>query len=311
MSTEATIVDPKQAYSPTVVVIDRPTDDLVDFVAACEELRRRNVDAHEAQIELTRERLERQLAAERRQLGTGALRETARWQVFYQRRRSADQELGGMQPASQFLQDADAHDDTELYRRRERALELLLDDEAVSYARLLPEVLVDRERACRQQAKLVDDQNQLTRQLARLRGVRGLLGQRRVRQLNAELRELDRQLEEVQTTIRHQQALLDAIQAADINRQAWLAEHRATLHQGAAAVIELTRRLLALANPPGCTQPVREVDLDHPMGRDPLGPPRASNGGTSPAPAGEDARVASAAATRVAAPSPADPPGQG
>jgi hypothetical protein len=309
MTTQATIVDPQQAYPPEPVVIDRPTDDLVDFVAACEELRRRALDAYEARVELARERLERQVAAQGRQVSTAALREAARWQVVYELRRLADQELRGLHPSSQLLQDADAHDDTELYRRREQALALLLSDDAVSYVRLVPEVLADRERACRQQAILVDDQEQLNRQLAQLRGVRGLLGVRRARQLNAELAELDRQLEQVQDEIRHQQALLDAIQAADANRQMWLAEHQATLHEGAAAVLVLTRRFLALANPPGCPRPVLEVDLDHPMGRDPLAPPTA-NGADLPVPNGADARVALPAATRVAA-SPAQPPGQG
>jgi hypothetical protein len=164
--------------------------------------------------------------------------------------------------------------------------------------RLVPEVLADRERACRQQALLVDDQTQLNRQLARLGGVRGLLSHRRVRQLHADLAELDRQLLEVQGDIGRQQALLDAIHAADANRQAWLADHQTILHEGAAAVAELTLRMLALANPPGCPQPIGEVDLDHPMGHDPLTPPAPL---PVPAPA---ARVQVAAA-------PAMPPGHG
>ncbi len=273
MSTQATIVDPEQAYPPSQVVIDRPTDNLFDFVAACEELRRRALDAHQAQVDHACMTLGRQLATQGRQVSKAVLREAARWQVAYERRYTTDQELRGMHPSSQLLHDADAHDDTELYRRREQALALLVSSDADSYVHLVPEVLADRENACQQQAVLVDDQEQLNRQLGQLRGVRGLISLRRVRQLNAELGELDRQLIEVQGQIRHQQALLDAISAADDNRQEWLAEHQATLHQGAVAVIVLTRRFLALANPPGCPQPVLEVHLDHPMGRDPLPPP--------------------------------------
>ena len=295
----STIVDPQQAYPPNPVVIDRPTDDLYEFVAACEELRHRGLDAHQAQLDHARVTLGRQLAAQGRQVSAAALREAARWQVHSQRRRSADQELAGMHPAGQLLHDAEQHDDTELYRRREQALRLLLSDQAASSVRLVPEVLADREHACRQQTLLVDDQTQLNRQLARLRGVRGLLSHRRVRQLHADLAGLDRQLHEVQAEIGHLQALLDAIHAADANRQAWLADHQHELLVGAAAVTVLMRRLLALANPPGCPRPVLEVDLDHPMGHDPLTPP-ATNGAV-PAPA---ARVQVAAA-------PATPPGHG
>jgi hypothetical protein len=294
----STIVDQQQAYPPSPVVIDRPTDDLFEFVAACEELRRRVVDAHQAQVDHACVTLARQLAAEGRQVSAAALREAAHWQVVSQRRRSADEELRGIHPPRQLLHDAEQHDDTQLYRRREQALALLLSDQADSHVHLAPEVLADRESACRQQALLVDDQTQLTNELARLRGVRGLLSHRRVRQRNADLNELDRQLLEVQGEIGHQQALLDAIHAADTNRQAWLAQHQATLHQGAAAVLVLTRRLLALANPPGCPQPVLEVDLDHPMGHDPLTPPAPA---PVPAPA---ARVQVAAA-------PVMPPGHG
>src|SRR6266545_3774301 len=234
MSTQATIVDQQQTYPPSTVVTDRPTNDLFDFVAACEELRRRALDAHKAQVDHACLTLGRQLASEGRQVSKAALWEAARWQVVYEFRHSADQEL---------------------------------------------------------------------------RGVRGLISLRRVRQLNAELAELDRQLAQVQAEIRHQQALLDAIHAADTNRQTWLAKHQAMLHKGAAAVIVLTRRFLALANPPDCPRPILAVDLDHPMGHDPLAPPIA-NGGMSPAPASEDTRVVLAAAVRVPA-SPAQPQRQG
>ncbi len=299
MNAEAsTIVDPQQAYPPAPVVIDRPTDDLFEFVAACEELRRRVVDAHEAQVDHACVTLGRQLAAQGRQVSAAALGEAARWQVVSELRCSADQELRGLHPSGQLLQDAEQHDDTVLYRRREQALRLLLSDQAASPVHLVPEVLADRERACRQQALLVDDQTQLTNELARLGGVRGLLSHRRVRQLDADLAELDRLLLEVQAEIGRQQALLDAIHAADANRHAWLADHQTILHEGAAAVAVLTRRLLALANPPGCPQPVLEVDLDHPMGHDPLTPPAPL---PVPAPA---ARVQVAAA-------PATPPGHG
>ncbi len=291
----STIVDQQQAYPPGRVVLDRPTDDLFDFVAACEELRRRALDAHQAQVDHAGMTLARQLAAQGRQVPKAVLGEAARWQVADKRRRMADQELRGMHPSSQLLHDADAHDDTELYRRREHALGLLLSGEAGSSVHLAPEVLADREYARRQQAVLVDDQDQLNQQLGQLGGVRGLISGRRVRQLNAELAELDRQLAAVQSQIRHQQALLDAINAADDNRQAWLAEHQATLQQGAAAVIVLTRRFLALANPPGCPRPVLEVDLDHPMGRDPLAPP-APTPATPPSKPAAPVRVAATSA---------------
>jgi hypothetical protein len=307
-TTQAPIVDPQQAYPPTAVVIDRPTDDLADFIAACERMRSCHRDDLDAQLQRATTRLAAQ-HDRHGQLSSAALHEAARWQVVFEQRRLADQELRGMQPTAQLVQDAGAHDDAELYRRREQALRVLLSDEAVSYVRLVPQVLADRERACRQQALLVDDQTQLTSQLTRLRGARGWLIPGRVRRLNAELAELDRRLTQVQAEIARQQALLDAIHAADRNRQAWLDEHQDELLQGAAAVLVLTRRLLALANPPGCTRPVLEVDLDHPMGRDPLAPP-ATNGGPL-APNGADARVTPAAAARAAAPGPAQPPGQG
>src|SRR6266511_3063020 len=92
----STIVDPQQAYPPSPVVIDRPTDDLYEFVAACEELRRRTLDAHQAQLDHACMTLGRQLSAEGRQVSVAALREAAHWQVVSQLRRSADQELRGM-----------------------------------------------------------------------------------------------------------------------------------------------------------------------------------------------------------------------
>ncbi len=318
MSTQATIVDQQQAYPATPAGSDRPsgdlvdhirpTDDVVDYITACEEVRRRHRRDLEDQIERATTRLAHQLNRRGRRLDVGTLRQVARREVFYQQRRLADQELAGMRPATQLLQDAERHDDAELYRRREQAVALLFSEQADSYVALVPQVLADRESVCRQQALLVDEQTQLNRQLKQLRGVRGLLGVRRVRQLHAELAELDRQLTQVQAEIRHQQALLDVIQAADTKRSAWLAEHQEELLVGTAAVTVLTRRLLALANPPGCTRPVAEVDLDHPMGHDPLTPSPATNGGASPAE--EDARVALSAAARVAA-GPALPPGQG
>jgi hypothetical protein len=308
MTTHAPIVDQQQAYPPTPVVIDRPTQDTLDFITASAEIHRRHRDDLEDQVQRATTRLAHRLNRRGRRLHSGTLRQAACREVLLERRRLADQKLRGMQPTRQLPQDADQHDDTELYRRREQALAVLLDEQADSYAYLVPQVLADREHACRQQALLVDDQAQLNRQLARLGGLRGLLAHRRVRQLNAELAELDHQLAQVQAEIRHQQALLDVIQAADTTRSAWLAKHQQALHQGAAAVLVLTRRFLALANPPGCPRPVGEVDLDHPMGHDPLAPP-ATNGGASAAPAGEDAPVALPAAARVAA-NPARPPGQ-
>ncbi len=309
MTTQATIVDQQQAYPPSTVVIDRPTDDLFAFVAACQQLRRRGQEEHNAQLTQATRQLTDQLTATGRRVSAAALQQAAGWRVADQRRHQADQQLAGMHPPSRLLREADQHNDTVLYRRREQALALLLCDQAGSYADLAPQVLADRERACRQQAVLVDDQEQLNRQLARLRGLLGLLAQRRVRQLNTELRELDRQLDQVQSEIVHQQALLDAIQAADTNRQAWLAEHQDTLTVGAAAVVVLTRRLLALANPPGCPTPVSEVDLDHPMGRDPLAPP-ATNGNAPLVPVPDDTGASTAAAPIVAAGS-VEAPGQG
>jgi hypothetical protein len=309
MTTEATIVDQQQAYPPTRMVIDRPTDDTLNFIAACEEIRSRHRADLEDQIERATTRLVEQLNRQRRRLHAGTLRQAACQEVVYARRRMADQELRGMQPAGQLLQNAERHDDAELYQRREQALTVLFSEQADSYASLVPQVLADRESACRQQALLVDEQTQLNRQLGQLRWVRGLISLRRVRQLRAELSDLDRQVTGVQDQIRHQQALLDVVQAADDKRSAWLAEQQETLHQGAAAVIVLTRRFLELTNPRGCTRPIVEVDLDHPMGHDPLAP-SASNGGTAPAPAGGDARVAVPAATVVTA-DPDQPPEQG
>lgn len=316
MTSQATIVDQQQAYPPTTVVIDRPTndpvghipptDDVVDYVTACEEVRRRHRQDLEDQIERATTRLVDQLNRQRRRLHVGTLRQAARREVLYQQRRIADQELGGMQLTPQLPEDAERHDDDELYGRRERALAVLLYEEADSYADLVPQVLADRESVCRQQAMLVDEQEQLNRQLDQLRGVRGLIGLRRVRQLHTDLAELDRQLAQVQGEIRHQQALLDVIQAADTKRSAWLTKQQATLQRGAAAVTVLTRRLLALSKPSGRTRPVAEVDLDHPMGHNPLDVPAAN--GTA-APADEDARVVLAAAAQTAA-SPAPPPRQ-
>jgi len=313
MTTQATIVDPQQAYPPTQVVIDRPTDDLFAFVAACQELRRRSQEEHNAQLTQATRQLTDQLTATGRRVSAAALRQAAGWRVADQRRHQADQQLAGMHPPSRLLGEADQHHDTVLYRRREQALALLLCDQAGSSADLAPQVLADRERACRQQAVLVDDQQQLNRQLVRLRGLLGLLAQRRVRQLNTELRALDRQLDQVQGEIVHQQALLDAIQAADTNRQTWLAEQQDALAVGAAAVVVLTRRLLALANPPGCPTPVGEVNLDHPMGRDPLTPP-ATNSQALPAPIanhGSGTSTAAAPLAAAAAPLAAELSGQG
>jgi hypothetical protein len=322
MTTQATIVDQQQAYPPSQVMIDHPandrpandlaghippTDDVVDYVTACEEVRRRHRQDLEDQIEWATTRLVDQLNRQRRRLHVGTLRQAARREVLSQRRRMADQELRGMQPPPQLLEDAERHDDAELHRRREHALAVLLDEETDSYVALVPQVLADRESVCRQQALLVDEQEQLNRQLDQLRGVRGLIGVRRVRQLHAELAELDRQLTHVQGEIRHQQALLDVIQAADTKRSAWPTRQQATLQRGAAAVVVLTRRLLALANPPGCTRPASEVDLDHPMGHDPLD--MAAANGTA-APAAEDVGGV-LAATAQAAVSPAPPPRQG
>jgi hypothetical protein len=306
MTTQATIVDQQQAYPPTPVVIDRPTQDTFEFVTASAEVHRRYRQDVQDQVERATTRLVAQLNRQRRRVGAAALRQAAYRQVLLEHRRMADEELRGMQPAGQLVGDAGRQEDAELYRRREQALAVLLDEQADAYAYLVPQVLADRESACRQQAVLVDEQDQLNRQLRRLRWVRGLLGLRRVRQLHAELVELDRQLTQVQGEIAHQQALLDVIQAADTNRDAWLTRHQHTLHRGAAAVLVLTRRLLALANPPGSTRPVGEVDLDHPIGHDPLAPPPASNGGTASVPAGEHAHVALSTAQLVAA-SPAQP----
>jgi len=69
-------------------------------------------------------------------------------------------------------------------------------------------------------------------------------------------------------------------------------------------VIVLTRRLLALANPPGCTTPVASVDLDHPMGHDPLALPSTNHNGKR-----DGAGVASTSVAPVAA-GPADPHGR-
>jgi hypothetical protein len=307
MTTHATIVDQQQAYPPTPVVIDRATQDTFDFVTASAEVHRRYRQDVQDQVERAITRLVARLNRQRRRVGAAALQQAAYRQVLVEHRRMADQELRGMQPAGQLVGDAGRQEDAELYRRREQALAVLLDEQADSYVYLVPQVLADREAACRQQAVLVDEQDQLNRQLRRLRWVRGLLGLRRVRQLHAELVELDRQLTQVQGEIAHQQALLDVVQAADTNRDAWLARHQHTLQQGAAAVLVLTRRL-ALANPPGSARPVGEVDLDHPMGHNPLAPPPQSNSGTAPVPAGEHTRVTVRTARLVAASPQSDEP---
>ncbi|HZD71411.1 MAG TPA: hypothetical protein VFA45_21640 [Actinomycetes bacterium] len=288
MPTRVNIADPPRSYPPTPVIIDRPTDDLLDFIGACQELRRRLQVDLEAQVKQTTAELADQHTRHGRPGGMAALVEAARWQVYYARRRAADLELHGLHPAGRLLEEADKHEDGELYRRREAALRLLLSDEAVSYDHLAPLVLADRESACRQQTILVEDQQQLTLHLARPRGLRGLLSQRRARQLGRELRDLDHQLGEVQAEIAHQQALWDGIQAADANRAAWLAQHQPTLREGAAAVVVLTRRVLARINPPGCDRPVATVDLDHPTGDERFQPP-TTNG------SGEAARIASPA----------------
>ncbi len=277
------IADHEPSYPPTAplteVVCDRPTDDLADFLDACADLRQRVAADDQAQLDRACTTLAGQLADQGRQVARGPLVEAARWQVAFQRRRAADAELAALRPPDGLLPEAGRHGDAELYRRRERALGLLLDDEAQSYAGYVAAVLADREQACRAQALLVDEQAQATSQLRRLRGLRGLFAQRRARQLNRDLAEVDRQLGQVQATLRRQQALLDAIDTRDVDRSAWLARHRDTLLEGAAAVVALRRRLLGLANPPGCVRPVREVDLDHPMGHDPLAPPTATSPG--------------------------------
>jgi hypothetical protein len=303
MPTRVNIADPPRSYPPAPVIIDRPTDDLATFIGACQELRRRHHDDLEAQVKQATAELADRHTRNGRRGGMAALVEAARWQVYSQRRRLADAELRAMHPTGRLLQAADAHEDAELYRRREQALTLLLGEDGVSYDHLAPQVLADRERACRQQRALVDEQAQPTRQLTWLRGLLGLLGQRQARQLNQDLRELDRQLTQVQAEIAWQQALLDAIQTRDVDRGAWLTRHQTLLLEGAAAVIVLTRRLLALANPPGCTSPVITVDLDHPMGHDPFDHVTGNHDG-------DGSRVASTSVTRVAA-GPADPSRRG
>jgi hypothetical protein len=287
MTSQATIVDPQQAYPPTPVVIDRPTQDTLDFVTASAQIHRRYRDDLQDQVQRATIRLLARLKRQRRQLASGMVRQAAYQQVLLAHRRRADQELRGIHPAEQLLEDAERQDDAELYRRREQAMAVLLDDKADSYAYMAPRVLADRESACRQQTLLVDEQEQANRQLRQLRGVRGLVSQRRVRRLHAELAELDRQLTQVQGQIRHQQALLDVIQAAEANRCAWLTRHQEVLHRGAAAVIVLT-------NPPGSVQPDTEIDLDHPKGHDPLALP-ATNGAAASALVEQGARVVVAA----------------
>jgi hypothetical protein len=304
MSTQATIADHARSYPPSPVVIDRATDDLFNFVAACQELRRRYQEDLEAQVKQATAELADRHARHGRPGGMAALVQAARWQVYFQRRRLADAELRAMHPTGRLLEAADACEDAELYRRREAALTLLLGGDGISYDHLAPQVLADRERACRQQRWLVDEQAQPTRQLTWLRGLLGLLGQRHARQLSRDLAELDHQLQQVQAEIGWQQALLDAIQTRDADRAVWRTQHQTLLLEGAAAVVVLTRRLLALANPPGCDRPVTSVDLDHPMGHDPLAhahPSSNHNGG------GDGAGATSTRVAPVAAGS-ADPP---
>jgi hypothetical protein len=283
-----TIADPQQAYPPThpptQFTFDRQTDNLFQFIGACEKLRRRYHDDLDAQVKQATGELAERHTRQGRPGGMAGLVEAARRQVYWQRRRLADVELRGMHPTGRLLEHADACRDVELYRRRERALELLLGQDGIAYDHLAPQVLADRESACRQQALLVDEQAAPTRQLNWLRGLLGLFGQRHARQLGRDLAELDRQLQQVQAEIAWQQALLDAIQTIDANRAEWLTKHQEVLLEGAAAVIVLTRRLLALANPPGCPSPITTVDLDNPMGEDPLTQPTtngtASNNGS-------------------------------
>jgi hypothetical protein len=299
-----TIANPQQAYPPSPVIIDRPTDDLVAFIGACQELRARYQEDLDAQVKQATGELAERHTRQGRCGGMAALVQAARWQVYHQRRRLADTELRGMHPAGRLLRDAERFEDAELYRRREQALTLLLGEDGIAYDHLAPQVLADRESACRQQALLVDEQQQPTRQLTWLRGLLGLLGQRHARQLSRDLAELDRQLQQVQAEIAWQQALLDAIQTIDVNRAEWLAHHQPILLEGAAAVLVLTRRFLALANPPGCDRPVTTVDLDHPMGHDPFAHPTSNGDGD-----GESARAASTSVARVmAAAGLADPP---
>jgi hypothetical protein len=291
MTTQAPIVDQQQAYPSSPVVLDRPTQDTLDYVTASAEIHGRYRDDLQDQVQRATIRLLGQLKQQRRRLDTGTVRRAAYRQVLLAQRRRADQELCGMQPAEQLLRDAEGQDDGELYRRREQALAVLLHEKADSYAYMAPQILADRESACRQQALLVDEQEQANRQLAQLRGVRGLVSARRVCQLRADLVELDRQLGEVQGQIAHHEALLDVIQAADANRGAWLARHREELLVGAAAVLVLTRRVLAVAKPPGGSGWVGEVDLDHPNGHDPL----AISGADCSASVEQGARLALAA----------------
>jgi hypothetical protein len=303
MSTQAPIADHARSYSLSPVVIDRATDELFNFVAACQELRRRYQDDLEAQVKQATAELAERHTRQGRPGGMAALVEAARWQVYFQRRRLADAELRAMHPGGRLLEQADKYEDAELYRRREQALTLLLGEDGIAYDHLAPQVLADRERACRQQTLLVDEQAQPTRQLTWLRGLLGLLGQRHARQLSRDLAELDRQLHKVQAEIAWQQALLDAIQTIDVNRAEYLAHHRPVLLEGAAAVVVLTRRRLALANPPGTTGTVTSVDLDHPRGHDPLAHSSSNHNGKR-----DGAGAASTSAAPVAAAGPADPP---
>jgi hypothetical protein len=144
MTTQATIVDQQQAYPPSPAVIDRPTQDTIDYITASAEVHRRYRNDLEDQVQRATTRLVHQLNRHHRRLASGTLRQAAYRQVLLEHRRLADHELRGMQPTRQLLHDAERHDDAELYRRREQALAVLLDDEADSYVYLVPQVLAER-----------------------------------------------------------------------------------------------------------------------------------------------------------------------
>jgi len=299
-----TIADRTQSYSSTPVVIDRPTDDLFSFIAACGELRCRYQDDFDAQVKQAVAELAERHIRHGRRGGMAALMRAARRQVEFQRRRQADAELAAMAPSGRRLERAHAFDDAELYRRRELALSLLLGQDGRDYGHLAPQVIADREEACRQQTALIQEQQQPARQLWTLRGLLGAVGQWYARQLGRDLIELDRQLQRVRAEIVWQEALLDAIQTIESNRAQFLAEHQPILLDGAAAVIVLTQRLLA--GQPGGDRPLVSVDLDHPHGYDPL--THTSTGDVGVSSSGDGARVVSSGAARVAGAGSADPP---
>ena len=84
MSTQArTIADPPRSYSPSPVVIDRPSDDLATFIGACQELRRRHQEDLEAQVKQATAELADRHTRNGRRGGMAALVEAARWQVYY------------------------------------------------------------------------------------------------------------------------------------------------------------------------------------------------------------------------------------